>query len=116
MDSSEDLDFFRKDFEKCWGDLNAVFPIGEPPSPTKRDDSLVTEADIASEKSIISAINQAFPDDKIYAEESGLSSGDRMEGSFIWIIDPLDGTSNFSNGYPFSASLLLVVYSTRMEA
>ena len=67
----------------------------------KIDDSIVTEADLASEKLIIDAILASFPQDKIYAEESGLSSSDREPGSYIWIIDPLDGTTNFSNHYPF---------------
>ncbi|SME89848.1 inositol monophosphatase family protein [Pseudobacteriovorax antillogorgiicola] len=67
----------------------------------KKDDSLVTEADLASEKVIIDALTEHFPGDKIYSEEAGLSSADRHEGSYIWIVDPLDGTTNFSNHYPF---------------
>lgn len=68
---------------------------------TKADTSLVTEADLASEKVIIRRIRRDFPDDKIYSEEAGLSSQDRRPGSHIWIIDPLDGTTNYANGYPF---------------
>ncbi len=56
---------------------------------------LVTEADIASELVIMETIRSVFPDHAVLAEESGKSSGDRR---FQWIIDPLDGTTNFSHG------------------
>lgn len=67
----------------------------------KRDWSLVTEADLASEKVILEQIRRYFPDDLILSEEAGLSSSDRKAGSHIWIVDPLDGTTNYANGYPF---------------
>lgn len=67
----------------------------------KEDDSLVTEADLASEKSILNYISQHFPADLILSEEAGWSRMAREEGSYVWIIDPLDGTTNFANGYPF---------------
>ncbi len=67
----------------------------------KGDTSLVTEADLASEQVILSRIGRYFPEDKIYSEEAGLSSTDRRPGSYIWIVDPLDGTTNYANGYPF---------------
>lgn len=66
----------------------------------KPDDSLVTEADLASEAVVVGGIRKKFPDDIICSEESGLSSTDRTPGKAIWIIDPLDGTTNFANGYP----------------
>jgi myo-inositol-1(or 4)-monophosphatase len=55
---------------------------------------LVTEADLASEKVIIETIRSAFPDHGILAEESGLNTGrtDRY-----WVIDPLDGTTNYAH-------------------
>ncbi len=55
---------------------------------------LVTEADIASEKVIIETVRAAFPEHGILAEESGETRGDQR---FQWIIDPLDGTTNFSH-------------------
>jgi len=55
---------------------------------------LVTDADTASEKAIITTIQAAFPDHAILAEESGLSDG---SSAFRWIIDPLDGTTNFAH-------------------
>jgi myo-inositol-1(or 4)-monophosphatase len=64
---------------------------------------LVTEADLASEKAIIGVIRTAFPDHTILAEESGITPGtDPHE----WIIDPLDGTTNFAHNLPeFSLSI-----------
>lgn len=67
----------------------------------KADRSLVTDADLASEKVIIETLRKKFPSDIIYSEEAGLSSAERLPGGRIWIIDPLDGTTNFSNNYPF---------------
>lgn len=58
---------------------------------------LVTEADLAAERTIIESIRRHFPRDSILAEESGVhGSGERQ-----WIIDPLDGTTNYSHRYPF---------------
>ena len=68
---------------------------------TKSDASLLTDADLASESLIIDRIRRQFPDDKIYSEEAGLLSKERIPGTHIWIIDPLDGTTNFANNYPF---------------
>lgn len=67
----------------------------------KDDDSLVTEADLASEKAIIHKITEHFPNDLIFSEEAGKSSLDRTPGTYVWIIDPLDGTTNFTFGYDF---------------
>ena len=58
---------------------------------------LVTEADIGSEEKIVSVIQTAFPDHMILAEESGLS---KTASEFKWLIDPLDGTTNFAHQVP----------------
>lgn len=67
----------------------------------KADNSLVTDADLASEKFIIDTLHAKRPGDIICSEEAGLSSAERRKDSSIWVIDPLDGTTNFSNHYPF---------------
>ncbi len=56
---------------------------------------LVTAADLESEKSIIGTIHETFPDHTIIAEESGIAQRDRHA---CWIIDPLDGTTNYVHG------------------
>ena len=58
---------------------------------------VVTEVDLLCEKEIISRIKSAFPDHAILAEESGDTQGDVNNK---WIIDPLDGSLNYSHGYP----------------
>ena len=64
----------------------------------KGDVDLVTEADRASEKLIVGRLNERFSDHGIYGEE-GTRSG--LERSYRWYVDPLDGTTNFSHGFPF---------------
>src|SRR4026208_1155011 len=76
---------------------------------TKGDINLVTEADIAAENLIIERIRSYHPQHRILAEESGeavLVGGKRSE--WKWIIDPLDGTTNYAHGYPcFCVSIAL---------
>lgn len=59
---------------------------------------LVTDADIAAEKAILEIILNKNPDDLILAEES--ASHDSVESGRTWIIDPIDGTTNFANDFP----------------
>ena len=61
---------------------------------------LVTQADCGSEEIILRQIEAVYPEHSILAEES---EGKRLESQFTWIIDPLDGTTNFVHGYPFYA-------------
>lgn len=58
---------------------------------------VVTEADKAFEEAIIKRIKESFPDDAILAEESG---SDKSSSKRRWIIDPIDGTTNFARGLP----------------
>ena len=73
-------------------------PHGSVEEKTKND--FVTEADRESERRIVSAIRSRFPEDAFLAEEGGAQVGSEP-GSRVWIIDPLDGTSNFVSGFPF---------------
>jgi myo-inositol-1(or 4)-monophosphatase len=77
----------------------------------KGDIDLVTEADLASEKLIIERIKSHYPRHAILAEESGATAGvDVIPGKseWQWIIDPLDGTTNYAHGYPcFCVSIAL---------
>src|ERR1044072_4930218 len=71
---------------------------------------LVTEADLASEKLIIERIKSHYPRHAILAEESGDTDGVDRSGKsdWKWIIDPLDGTTNYAHGYPcFCVSIAL---------
>ena len=67
----------------------------------KSEIDLVTEADLASERLIIERIKALYPRHSILAEESGASApADREASEWRWIIDPLDGTTNYAHGYP----------------
>jgi myo-inositol-1(or 4)-monophosphatase len=64
----------------------------------KGKNDLVTDADLASEQEIIKTIKEYFPDDEFLAEVS--SSKTELPKGRIWIIDPIDGTTNFAHGFP----------------
>ncbi len=69
---------------------------------TKGRNDFVSEVDRQAEQAILQVIKRAFPGDSILAEESGRRDGN----DYQWIIDPLDGTTNFLHGFPqFSISI-----------
>jgi myo-inositol-1(or 4)-monophosphatase len=71
---------------------------------TKGRNDFVSEVDRAAEQEIIATIRRSHPDHGFLAEESGRSGGDES----VWIIDPLDGTTNFLHGNPvFAVSVAL---------
>ena len=63
----------------------------------KRQNDFVSEVDHAAEDAIISVLRDAYPDHGILAEESGAS---KSGSEYVWMIDPLDGTTNFLHGFP----------------
>lgn len=68
---------------------------------------LVTESDLKSEALIVDGIKSRFPGHSILAEESGFS----QDGSdYIWIIDPLDGTTNYAHSFPIYAVSIALEY------
>ena len=67
---------------------------------------LVTDADRAAEAFITNELQRDFPEFSILGEEQGLSG--RRDAEYLWLIDPLDGTTNFAHGFPyFSVSMAL---------
>lgn len=73
---------------------------------TKRPADLVTDADLASQKAILDIIQRECPNDDFRAEENAVKdSGAEM----TWVIDPLDGTTNYAHGYPASTVSIGVV-------
>jgi len=75
----------------------------------KQVNDFVTEIDHASEAAIIETLLTAYPDHGILAEESGSQHGN-PNADHIWIIDPLDGTTNFIHGFPvYCVSIALQV-------
>src|SRR5437868_12568908 len=83
----------------------------------KGDYNLVTEADLASERLIIDRIKSHYPRHAILAEESGASEPVDHDGEseWKWIIDPLDGTTNYAHGYPCFCVSIGVQHKDRME-
>jgi myo-inositol-1(or 4)-monophosphatase len=73
---------------------------------TKARNEFVTQVDHEAEAIIIESIRERYPEHAFLAEESGRQG----QGDFVWIIDPLDGTTNFVHGFPvFAVSLALQV-------
>lgn len=66
----------------------------------KQHNDFVTEVDQAAEQAIIDVLKTAYPDHAILAEESGASANLHNDNENVWIIDPLDGTTNFIHGFP----------------
>jgi len=74
---------------------------------TKSPNDFVTEVDHAAEATIIETLLGAYPGHGILAEESGRTHGAK-HSDYVWIIDPLDGTTNFIHGFPvYSVSIAL---------
>jgi len=71
----------------------------------KGEIDLVTDADRASEKRIIEIISEAFPEHGIYAEESGERAS---KAQVRWLVDPIDGTTNYAHGFPLFAVSIAV--------
>ena len=79
--------------------------IDELTIASKERNDFVSEVDRRAEDEIIAIIHKAYPDHGILAEESGRHG---KSDDFLWIIDPLDGTTNFLHGFPqFSVSIAL---------
>ncbi len=65
---------------------------------------IVTDADLAAERAIVECLHARFPDHGILTEEAGLDNARHSE--YLWIIDPLDGTTNYSRRHPcFSTAI-----------
>jgi myo-inositol-1(or 4)-monophosphatase len=75
--------------------------------------NFVTEVDINAEQEIIYHLQKAFPDHAFLGEESGLSGSE--DADYRWIVDPLDGTTNFIRGIPHFAVSIACTYKGTLE-
>ncbi|MDD4956618.1 MAG: inositol monophosphatase family protein [Candidatus Omnitrophica bacterium] len=75
--------------------------------------NLVTDVDRASEKMITDMIRQRHPEHSILAEEGGEVGADGS--SFKWVIDPIDGTTNYAHGFPFFCVSIGVIYGKSVK-
>ena len=75
----------------------ASFDLDKLTVRSKRQKDYVSEVDHAAEDAIVGVLREAYPDHAIFAEESGR---DQKKSDYVWVIDPLDGTTNFLHGFP----------------
>ncbi|ANO50806.1 inositol monophosphatase family protein [Woeseia oceani] len=77
----------------------------------KGRNDFVSEADRTAERAVIETIQKHYPDHAILAEESGQHG----ESEYVWVIDPLDGTTNFLHGFPVFCVSIAVLHNGRPE-
>ena len=80
----------------------------------KQVNDFVTEVDQAAEQAIIDILLVAYPGHAIWAEESGRTQG-AQDSDYVWIIDPLDGTTNFIHGLPIYCVSIALAVKGRVE-
>lgn len=86
-------------------------------TPKKFSNDFVTEVDRAAETAILEILREAYPDYGILAEESGLSEASAGGQDYQWIVDPLDGTTNFIHGFPqYAVSIALACKGQPQQA
>jgi myo-inositol-1(or 4)-monophosphatase len=81
----------------------------------KADGSLLTQADLASHDAIFAALARAFPNVPVLSEEGQAGRPDLLRGQWL-VVDPLDGTTNFSRGIPFYSATIAYVIDGQPEA
>ncbi|MBI5744407.1 MAG: inositol monophosphatase [Elusimicrobia bacterium] len=107
----KELDIIRKAARAGGAILRAKF--GKVGYRLKGRANLLTEADLASEKAVKAVIRRAFPDDGFMAEESRL---EETPNGRLWIIDPLDGTTNYAHGFPAAAVSIAFAQHGKVKA
>lgn len=91
--------------------IKKMVNLGKLKVEVKGHNDYVSDADRAAEKAVIDCILKHYPDHAILAEESGRQG----ESDTVWIIDPLDGTTNYLHGFPVFAVSIGVQVKGRME-
>jgi len=91
--------------------IRKMVNLGKLKIEEKGHNDYVSDADRAAEKAVIDCILKHYPDHAILAEESGRQG----ESDTVWIIDPLDGTTNYLHGFPVFAVSIGVQIKGRME-
>ncbi|QMU62626.1 MAG: inositol monophosphatase [Gammaproteobacteria bacterium] len=81
---------------------------------TKEKNDFVSEVDLQAEQEIINVIHRVYPQHGILAEESG-SRFSGKDDEYQWIIDPLDGTTNFLRGFPHYSVSIALKHNDRLE-
>ena len=108
--SKEEIKAFHKSlltFSDLASEVIAEVSKGSLGIERKGDKSVVTKADIEAEKALRKAITETYPTHGILGEEFGL---ERAESDFQWILDPVDGTEEFSRGIPIWGTIIGLHY------
>lgn len=103
----KEIHIFARTMVRSGGEI-AMSHFGHANPDVKYDESLVTEADLEVQEYMRRETSKKFPDHRFLGEENP-GGGEAKDSSFIWVVDPVDGTSAFSRGYPvwgISAALL----------
>ncbi len=79
----------------------------------KSRNDFVSDVDRGAEAEIINVLRKAYPDHSILAEESGLIGN--ADAEYQWIVDPLDGTTNFLHGYPYFSVSIALMHKNRID-
>ncbi len=86
----------------------ASFDLDRVSVTEKQHNDFVTDVDQAAEQAIIEVLQKAYPSHAFLCEESGTTGNVNDESEFVWVIDPLDGTTNFIHGFPqYAVSIAL---------
>lgn len=94
--------------------IDAARDLKRLPSHAKEHGDIATAADNEAENAIVATIRAAFPEHAILGEESGHIEGARDRAGFKWIVDPIDGASNFTHGYPLFAVSVALAHGTEI--
>jgi len=121
-DSKEDAKFDQELFSLAWtlahlaGNL-IRFAVTRPKTIQSKSSAVdnVTETDVACEKLIIDAVRKRFPTHLFIAEESHKSDSYVVSDTPTWLIDPIDGTTNFMHGLPFVCVSIGVMVNKRIR-
>ncbi|MUI11835.1 inositol monophosphatase [Massilia dura] len=86
----------------------ASFDLDRVSIAEKQHNDFVTDVDQAAEQAVIEVLQKAYPSHAFLGEESGTTGNVNDESEFVWVIDPLDGTTNFMHGFPqYAVSIAL---------
>ena len=91
--------------------LRSADNVGRLQIDQKGKNDYASEVDRMAEREIINIIKAAYPEHAILAEESGIHKGN----DFVWVIDPLDGTTNFLHGFPQYAVSIALKHKGKLE-
>jgi fructose-1,6-bisphosphatase/inositol monophosphatase family enzyme len=110
--SSEELRRFVRDLARQAGELQLSRYERPGEIREKAPKDLVTDVDLLCEQFMINEIRERYPDDEILSEESG---GEFSPSGRTWLLDPLDGTANFSRSNPIFCACVSVVEGQRVK-